>query len=956
MYDKLVRDIQSSIGNENLPFEMLVDLAAEDAEACEQLNERLSVINAVLKKGYTEEAIELAERKPNALDQFCQLDFPERNGWQDHLLANELDPPPQLSVEIAGEIEAAYDNRVQLAPLMKQYRMLALAKAPVAQRLRCLERLAKSDPANPLWPVAVGTLQKERVVEIQLEFQRAQAQGDTEALSQLTAEIEGNKALNVPKRLATKITAGAKDNKRDEARQRMKGVAAKMNRAFSEFDLESGQQQQKQWQALLVDAQLEPSDELSQSVSEALLWLDDAATEERETVQFESAVKALEQSIDQNHPLSDLEKKRYQVEKFDRPIPELLLQRVNNRQQEMALAVQRKSRLRLGLIATAVAVSLAVLAYLVQSFHSNSVLQDSQQKLAAFLSAEEYQQGVQFFDGLPQTVKSDSALIGLNQQLIEKSASEVERVKAFSEAIVGIKIEGDLNASLDQAIAEADTFARSDSEKEKVEVFRKRLETDRLVRQRKRDKLFLADLEPIRERVKVALNSTDKMKAIVMLKAGAAELNQLIRQRNVRVDGMFGISIATKQNGEDLVELALKGVANLEQSATAEDAVSTMGKNLIPIDSYPDALTNFVIKFPSDPNSSDFRRSASEKIYWQPFKAWKAKLKELKQVKFSTLSSVEAQQLADGLEKMAAEMKVEDFQPQAVSLIEVLRERQKYTKAEQLAKRLKELFDRSDYADISMLVRDQKRYYLTTKPRDGSPKFQYFAANANEKKIDRRDEDLILEAPHCKLGRTLRKMIPSKGATDYERLFIDLLTKAISEANETAKRDPLVVCKFVEQILRFGEFSCPNLKTFASSNRERLQEKEITQVDWKQSPIKNDNSDRKTAQDYLAQLAAELPMARATIEERDEGYKEFGRLSRYGDIKIAGMLVRSGNQWKVSAIDKIKEGDRLIVLAPINDKSARLEVVGTYNQGRVVQGENSIFLQAGRPVYINQSQ
>ena len=145
-------------------------------------------------------------------------------------------------------------------------------------------------------------------------------------------------------------------------------------------------------------------------------------------------------------------------------------------------------------------------------------------------------------------------------------------------------------------------------------------------------------------------------------------------------------------------------------------------------------------------------------------------------------------------------------------------------------------------------------------------------------------------------------------------------------------------------------------ESFASSNRERLQEKEITQVDWKQSPINNDNSDRKTAQDYLAQLAAELPIARAALKKRDEGYKGFGKLSRYGDLKIAGMLVRSGNQWKVSAIDKIKEGDRLIVLAPISDKSARLEVVGTYNQGRVVQGENSVFLQAGRPVYVNQGQ
>jgi len=955
MYDKLVRDIQSSIGNENLPFEMLVDLAAEDAEACEQLNERLSVINAVLKKGYAEEAIELAERKPNALDQFCQLDFPERNGWQDHLLANELDPPPQLSVEIAGEIEAAYDNRVRLAPLMKQYRMLALSKAPVAERLRCLERLAKSDPANPLWPVAVGTLQKERVVEIQLEFQRAQAQGDTEALSQLTAEIEGNKALNVPKRLATKITAGAKDNKRDEARQRMKGVAAKMNRAFSEFDLESGQQQQKQWQALLVDAQLEPSDELSQSVSEALLWLDDAATEERETVKFESAVKALEQSIDQNHPLSDLEKKRYQVEKFDRPIPELLLQRVNNRQQEMALAVQRKSRLRLGLIATAVAVSLAVLAYLVQSFHSNSVLQDSQQKLAAFLSAEEYQQGVQFFDGLPQTVKSDSALIGLNQQLIEKSASEVERVKAFSEAIVGIKIEGDLNASLDQAIAEADTFARSDSEKEKVEVFRKRLETDRLVRQRKRDKLFLADLEPIRERVKVALNSTDKMKAIVMLKAGAAELNQLIRQRNVRVDGMFGISIATKQNGEDLVELALKGVANLEQSATAEDAVSTMGKNLIPIDSYPEALTDFVTKFPSDPNSSDFRRSASENIYWQAFKAWKAKLKELKQVKFSALSSLEAQQLADGFEKMSAEMKVEDFQPNVVSLIKVLRERQKYTKAEQQAKRLKELFDRSGYKEIWVLSKQVGQYYLTAKPKIGSTTFQYFSANANQKKGVKKANNNPLKAPHGELGENLKGMIPSGGAIDYEGLFIELLDNATALGNEAAKPDPLVVFKFVERILNFGVFSGPDLADFAAGHRKRLQKLDVLQVDWKQSPIKNDNPDRQTAQDYLAQLAAELPTARAALKKRDEGYKGFGKLSRYGDLKIAGMLVRSGNQWKVSAIDKIKEGDRLIVFAPISDKSARLEVVGTYNRG-MVKVKDSVFLQAGRPVYINQSQ
>jgi Ni,Fe-hydrogenase III component G len=92
----------------------------------------------------------------------------------------------------------------------------------------------------------VETLQKERVTEIKTEFQRAQVQNDTEAVHKLTLEIKGSKSLNVPKQLATKITTHAKDKMRNKARQGMKGVAAELNRAYSEFDLESGQQHFKQ--------------------------------------------------------------------------------------------------------------------------------------------------------------------------------------------------------------------------------------------------------------------------------------------------------------------------------------------------------------------------------------------------------------------------------------------------------------------------------------------------------------------------------------------------------------------------------------------------------------------------------------------------------------------------------------------------------------------------------------
>jgi hypothetical protein len=108
-YQRIVEEIQAAVASQDTAdWDLLRDTAAEYAAACDEVNERLSECQRLLKQGLRSEAIQVAEREPNLLDTVTLLDFPELEQWRQMLKSSGMVAPPALRIEVATDLNSAY--------------------------------------------------------------------------------------------------------------------------------------------------------------------------------------------------------------------------------------------------------------------------------------------------------------------------------------------------------------------------------------------------------------------------------------------------------------------------------------------------------------------------------------------------------------------------------------------------------------------------------------------------------------------------------------------------------------------------------------------------------------------------------------------------------------------------------------------------------------------------------
>jgi len=119
-------------------------LNQELVTAVKDANRRLRECDALLRKGLRTEAIQKCDTEPNLLDVVAVLDFPEWNEWVARARRADLDAPSNLLLDIATELNAAYAVEQPMAQLLKRHRVLALAQAPLSERIETMRRSKRS--------------------------------------------------------------------------------------------------------------------------------------------------------------------------------------------------------------------------------------------------------------------------------------------------------------------------------------------------------------------------------------------------------------------------------------------------------------------------------------------------------------------------------------------------------------------------------------------------------------------------------------------------------------------------------------------------------------------------------------------------------------------------------------------------------------------------------------------
>jgi hypothetical protein len=163
----LVDDIQAFCNSaDQTNGERESELAEEFSKACKEANKRLHKCGELLGRGHRAEAIALAEDDPHLLEVVSILVFPELDEWQDAAGTYGWERFPSLKQDVAISLNDAYSIIVQLDGFLQEHRRLAMAQAPVAERLACLRKIASIDSTTAYWKDDIHALELVRFEEL----------------------------------------------------------------------------------------------------------------------------------------------------------------------------------------------------------------------------------------------------------------------------------------------------------------------------------------------------------------------------------------------------------------------------------------------------------------------------------------------------------------------------------------------------------------------------------------------------------------------------------------------------------------------------------------------------------------------------------------------------------------------------------------------------------------------
>ena len=186
---------------------------------------RLKQVDQDLQKGLRSEALQFARTEPDLLELIGLLSFPERGIWDDALVLYGLDISPRPSEDTASALNLAYSQEEPLKPLLIQYRLLALARAPLMERLEVVRKMFQYDPNNIAFQEDLGLLEEWRLTTFRHDMDAAKKIKDHHKILALWDEIDSGSWVNAPPPLIV---------------EELRKLADEANRAITLDNLKSG--------------------------------------------------------------------------------------------------------------------------------------------------------------------------------------------------------------------------------------------------------------------------------------------------------------------------------------------------------------------------------------------------------------------------------------------------------------------------------------------------------------------------------------------------------------------------------------------------------------------------------------------------------------------------------------------------------------------------------------------
>ncbi len=206
-------------------------LAAHYAEECGLANQRLTQSCELIRQGKRKDAIKQADNFPSLVDLCAILDFRESEIWDELCQrANKvreenassatavtyLARAPKILDLLALELNQAYAASPRVKALVKLNCLMAVADAPIHDRIRVARELVETDVGIADWAVQCEALERKRHQELQDAWREAWRREDSVRLDMLKQEICSSewKIARPPDRLIEETLKPSNDKER----------------------------------------------------------------------------------------------------------------------------------------------------------------------------------------------------------------------------------------------------------------------------------------------------------------------------------------------------------------------------------------------------------------------------------------------------------------------------------------------------------------------------------------------------------------------------------------------------------------------------------------------------------------------------------------------------------------------------------------------------------------------
>jgi len=620
----ITEQIRQTLGRrDGVPEDLMRELADTYSLEATRVNDRLSKAVALLHKGLRSEAIQSASLNPNAIDSAAALDFPEYDEWCEILQFYSIPLPQDLQRDMVDQLNEAMVDAQPLDALLKHHRRLAIARAPLAWRLKTLRRIAAIDSTNGVWQDDIELWERARVKQLEPDVKAAVASKDEQKLRSLLDELSNPTwRIEVDRDLAPMVKAALDQINQSRIADELSKLASAIYDAFCQFDEPVARTLLADWGRTLATFKSQPSPEWVEQVSGAAEWLKEIDREASEKRERSAALGKLDAALDRRADRHTLDSAFGALSQFDEPPPIELIQRYRLAVEQIDIAGKRRNQAVLAAIAATVAIIVGIVFVWQRADSLEREILTAETQMRSMVDSKRLSHAATFWSklesGSPNVVR-DSRMTALNASLRSLLAEDASRAEQFAQYLTLADVQSPDAMDL-SSLGKAESLAVTEDEKASAFGVRRRYKQWETEIETGQTTQLLAEVAGLKSR----LDDIEKLPAdqvantsLVEVLSSIDELASTYRRANTSAKAQ----VTSLKNRAVAIRDALRD-RRMRQQAESE-AITRIIKSAT-LDDLERNLKAFSGAVPNSPLTNEFEKAAGERKHWDMPAEWNA--------------------------------------------------------------------------------------------------------------------------------------------------------------------------------------------------------------------------------------------------------------------------------------------------------------------------------------------